>query len=101
RVVQGFGAGALMGVGRALIGDIYHGAERARMQGYVSGVFVSAAVLGPVVGAFLATHTIWPMVFWVNVPVALVAGAILLWGFREHIEKQHHRIDWGGGLLIC
>lgn len=101
RVVQGFGAGALMGVGRALIGDIYHGAERARMQGYVSGVFVSAAVLGPVVGAFLATHTIWPMVFWVNVPVALIAGAILLWGFREHVEKQRQRIDWGGGLLIC
>jgi Na+/melibiose symporter-like transporter len=53
------------------------------------------------VGAFLATHTIWPMMFWVNVPIAIVAGAILIWGFREQIEKRRHRIDWGGALLIC
>lgn len=101
RVVQGFGAGALMPVGRTLIGDLYNGPERARMQGVVSSVFIGAAVLGPVVGAFLATHTIWPMVFWINVPIALFAGAILLWGFREHVEKRRHRIDWGGCALIC
>jgi MFS family permease len=101
RVVQGLGAGALMPVGRTLIGDIFHGPERARMQGVVSSVFIGAAVLGPMVGAFLATHTIWPMIFWVNVPIAIVAGAILIWGFREQIEKRRHRIDWGGALLIC
>ncbi|HEY3917200.1 MAG TPA: MFS transporter [Stellaceae bacterium] len=101
RVVQGLGAGALMPVGRTLIGDIFNGPERARMQGVVSSVFIGAAVLGPMVGAFLATHTIWPMIFWVNVPIALIAGAILFWGFRERIEKRRHRIDWGGALLIC
>jgi len=101
RVVQGLGAGALMPVGRTLIGDIYNGAERARMQGYVSGVFIGAAVLGPVVGAFLATHTIWPMVFWVNLPLGLFAGAILLWALHEHIEPRRHRIDWGGCVFIC
>jgi EmrB/QacA subfamily drug resistance transporter len=100
RVVQGLGAGALMPVGRTLIGDIYHGAERARMQGYVSSVFVAAALLGPVVGGFLATHTIWPLVFWVNVPLAILAGGILLWGLHEHIERRQHRIDWGGAALL-
>ncbi|HEV8014737.1 MAG TPA: MFS transporter [Stellaceae bacterium] len=101
RTVQGLGAGALMPVGRTLIGDIFIGPERARMQGVVSSVFIGAAVLGPMVGAFLATHTIWPMIFWINVPIALIAGAILIWGFREHIEKRRHRIDWGGALLIA
>lgn len=101
RVVQGFGAGAIMPVGRTLIGDIFNGPERARMQGFVSSVFVGAAVLGPMVGAFLATHAIWPMIFWINVPIALFAGAILLWGFSEHVERHSHRIDWGGALLIC
>jgi MFS family permease len=101
RTVQGLGAGALMPVGRTLIGDIFIGPERARMQGVVSSVFIGAAVLGPMVGAFLATHTVWQMIFWVNVPIALIAGAILLWGFREQIEKRRHRIDWGGALLIC
>ena len=100
RVVQGLGAGALMPVGRTLIGDIYHGAERARMQGYVSSVFVAAALLGPVVVGFLATHTIWPLVFWVNVPLAILAGGILLWGLHEHIEHHQHRIDWGGAALL-
>ena len=101
RVLQGLGAGALMPVGRTLIGDIYHGTDRARMQGYVSSVFIGAAVLGPMVGAFLATHTIWPMVFWVNVPIAVFAAAVLFWGFDERIAKKRHRIDWGGCALIC
>lgn len=101
RVVQGFGAGALMPVGRTLIGDVYNGEERARMQGYVSGVFVSAAVLGPVVGAFLVAHTIWPMVFWINLPLGLTAGAILLWALHERVERRRRRIDWGGSALIA
>jgi EmrB/QacA subfamily drug resistance transporter len=100
RTVQGFGAGALVSVGRTLIGDIFNGPERARMQGVVSSGFIGAGLLGPLIGAFLVTHTIWPMIFWVNVPIALAAGAILLWGFHERIEKRRHRIDWGGAALI-
>jgi EmrB/QacA subfamily drug resistance transporter len=100
RVVQGLGAGALMPVGRTLIGDIYNGVERARMQGYVSSVFVAAAVLGPVVGGFLATHTIWPMVFWINLPLGVLAGGILLWALHETVERRPHRIDWGGAALL-
>jgi EmrB/QacA subfamily drug resistance transporter len=101
RIVQGLGAGALMPVGRTLIGDVYSGAERARMQGYVSGVFIGAAILGPVVGAFLVAHTIWPMVFWVNLPLGFLAAAILIWALHERVEKRRYRIDWGGSILLC
>src|SRR5579862_1416723 len=59
RIVQGLGAGAIMPVGRTLIGDVYHGADRARMQGYEIGTFIGAAVFGPVVGAFLVAHAVW------------------------------------------
>ncbi len=76
-----------------MIGDIYHGADRARMQGYVSGVFIGSAVLGPVVGAFLVAHTIWQMVFWFNVPLGLIAGAILMLVFKERFERRPGRID--------
>jgi MFS family permease len=100
RTVQGFGSGALVSVGRTLIGDIFNGPERAKMQGVVSSGFIGAGLLGPMIGAFLVTHTIWPMIFWINVPIALAAGAILLWGFREHVEKRRHRIDWGGAALL-
>ncbi len=101
RVLQGLGAGAIVPVGRTLIGDIFHGEERARMQGVVSSVFIAAGLVGPMVGAFIATHWTWRMIFWINVPIAMVAGAILIWCFREHIEKRRHRIDWGGAVLIC
>ena len=101
RVLQGLGAGALVPVGRTLIGDIFHGEERARMQGIVSSVFIAAALVGPMVGAFIATHWAWPMIFWINVPIAMIAGAILIWCFHERIEKRRHRIDWGGAVLIC
>ena len=101
RTVQGFGSGALVSVGRTLIGDIFSGPERARMQGVVSSGFIGAGLLGPMIGAFLVTHTVWPMIFWINVPIALAAGAILFWGFQEKIEKRRHRIDWGGAALIC
>jgi EmrB/QacA subfamily drug resistance transporter len=101
RVVQGLGAGAIMPVGRTLIGDVYHGADRARMQGYVSGVFVGAAVLGPVVGAFLVAHTIWQMVFWVNLPLGLMTAVILLWALKERVERRRSSIDIGGAGLLA
>jgi EmrB/QacA subfamily drug resistance transporter len=101
RVVQGVGAGAVMPVGRTLIGDVYHGAERARMQAYVSSVFVGAAVMGPMVGAFLAAHTIWSMVFWVNVPFGLIAAAMLVWKLRERLELRRHHIDVAGSALLA
>jgi MFS family permease len=101
RVIQGLGAGAIMPVGRTLIGDVYQGADRARMQGYVSGVFVGAAVVGPVVGAFLVAHTIWQMVFWFNLPLCVMTAAILIWALKERVERQRSRIDLGGAALLA
>jgi EmrB/QacA subfamily drug resistance transporter len=101
RVVQGVGAGAVMPVGRTLIGDVYHGAERARMQAYVSSVFVGAAVLGPMVGAFLVAHATWPMVFWINVPFGIAAAALLVWKLRERFERRPQRIDIVGAALLA
>jgi multidrug resistance protein len=101
RIVQGLGAGAIMPVGRTLIGDVYHGADRARMQGYVSGVFVGAAVFGPVLGAFLVAHTIWQMVFWINLPLCLMTAAIIIWALKERVERRRARLDIGGAALLA
>jgi len=100
RAIQGLGAGAITPVGRTLIGDVYHGAARARMQGYVSGVFVGAAVLGPVIGAFIVAHWSWQMIFWINLPFGAAAGAILIWALKERIEKRRARLDLGGSILL-
>lgn len=100
RIVQGLGAGAIMPVGRTLIGDVYQGADRARMQGYVSGVFIGAAIFGPVLGAFLVAHTTWPMVFWINLPLSVLAAAILIWALKERVERRRERLDRGGAILL-
>lgn len=100
RVIQGIGAGAIMPVGRTLVGDLYHGAERARMQAYVSTVFASAAIFGPMVGAFIVAHANWRMVFWVNVPLGILAAILLAVTLREHVQPRRHRIDYLGSVLM-
>jgi EmrB/QacA subfamily drug resistance transporter len=100
RVLQGLGAGAIMPVAMTLLGDVYRGADRARMQGYVSSSFGSAAILGPVVGAAIVAHVSWSWVFWVNVPFGLAAAVMLAVTLRENVEHRPHRLDYAGSLLM-
>jgi EmrB/QacA subfamily drug resistance transporter len=73
RVVQGLGGGGLMTLSQALIGEAVPPRERARYQGYLAGVAVSANAFGPVAGGYLTEHFGWPSVFLINVPVGLIA----------------------------
>jgi len=101
RVVQGLGAGAVVPVSQTLLGDIYRGAERARMQGFISSVFALAALLGPVVGSLLVAHASWSMIFWVNVPLGLVAAVLLAVTLHERVQRREHRIDYAGAVLLA
>jgi EmrB/QacA subfamily drug resistance transporter len=101
RIVQGIGAGALVPVSQTIVGDIYPPAERARIQGYVSSVWAVAAIIGPVLGAFLVAHVGWPWVFWVNVPIGLIAALMLALTLHEQIQRRPHRIDAMGSVLIA
>ncbi len=101
RVIQGLGAGAVMPVAQTLLGDIYRGADRARMQGYISSVFGSAAILGPVIGAFIVARWSWAWVFWVNVPLGLVSAGMLAFTLHEQVERHTRRIDLGGAALFA
>ena len=100
RIIQGLGAGSLVPIAQTIVGDIYSGAQRARMQGYVSSVFGSAAILGPTVGSFLVVYTHWSLVFWINIPVGIVAGILLAANFKEKIPKRYQRIDYLGAILL-
>ena len=100
RVLQGAGAGAVQPIATTIIGDIYAPVERARMQGYVSGVFGVAAIIGPTLGAFVVEHVSWSLVFWVNLPIG--AATFLMFGLflHEHREPRRHRIDYLGSVLL-
>lgn len=106
RAFQGIGAGGLMTLVLAIIGDIVSPRERAKYTGYFMATFGTSSVLGPVIGGFLAGQasilglTGWRWVFLVNVPIGLVALAVV-W---KTLHVQHHRreaqIDWWGAAAL-
>ncbi len=101
RVIQGIGAGALVPVSQTIVGDIYSGEARARMQGYMSSTFGSAAILGPTIGSFLVTHANWALVFWFNIPLGLAAAVLLHVSLKETVQRRAHRVDVLGSVLMA
>src|SRR3954464_4966116 len=83
RAIQGLGAGALVPLGMTIIGDIYTLAERARMQALFSGVWGLSSVVGPVVGGFITDQISWRWVFFINLPVGIVAATIIGFALKE------------------
>ena len=100
RGLQGVGAGAVVPIATTIVGDIYSPAERARIQGYISGVWGVAAVIGPALGAFLVEHASWSFVFWVNLPIGAAAFLMFSRFLKEHQRPRRHRIDYIGSVLM-
>ncbi|WP_100350822.1 MDR family MFS transporter [Luteimicrobium subarcticum] len=100
RAVQGLGAGAILPMSMTIVGDIYSLQERAKVQGYVASVWGVSAVVGPLIGGAFSQWVSWRWIFWVNVPLCLVAGVILWRNFREKVERRRHRIDYLGAILV-
>lgn len=106
RAVQGIGAGGLMSLALAIIGDIVPPRERAKYQGYFLAVFGTSSVLGPVFGGFFAGHdsilgiTGWRWVFLVNVPIGLAALVVVSRTLRIPHRRLEHRVDWWGATAL-
>src|SRR6185312_6615171 len=101
RVVQGLGSGSLAVVSQTMVSDLYPPAERAKVQGYISGTFATAAFVGPLAGAFIVAHWPWPWVFWVNLPLCVLIVVMLEATFVEDVELHSHKIDYLGSLLMA
>jgi EmrB/QacA subfamily drug resistance transporter len=100
RILQGLGGGGLMTLSQALIGETIPPRERARYQGYLAAVAVCANSFGPVAGGYLTEHFGWPSIFLINVPIGLVALA-LVWRLpNPAIERVRWRADPGGLFLF-
>ncbi|MBM6403354.1 MFS transporter [Phycicoccus sp. CSK15P-2] len=106
RAVQGLGAGGLMSLALAIIGDIVPPRERAKYQGYFLAVFGTSSVAGPVIGGFFAGAdsilgiTGWRWVFLVNVPIGLAALVVVTRTLHLSHRRLDHRIDWLGATLL-
>jgi EmrB/QacA subfamily drug resistance transporter len=100
RVLQGLGGGGLMTLSQALIGETIPPRERARYQGYLAAVAVSANTFGPVAGGYLTEHFGWQAIFLVNLPIGLAAVA-LVWRLPPSMKQRlPWRADPGGLVLL-
>jgi EmrB/QacA subfamily drug resistance transporter len=100
RTVQGLGAGALIPLGMTIVGEIYSLEERARMQGYFSGVWGLASIVGPVVGGYITEYLSWRWVFFINVPFGLAAAAIIGFALVERARTVKPTIDYAGAITL-
>lgn len=100
RAIQGLGAGALVPLGMTIIGDIFTVQERARMQAFFSGVWGLSSVIGPVVGGFITDKLSWQWVFFVNIPVGIVAAAIIGFALKEPKLTAKPKVDYAGAALL-
>ncbi len=100
RAIQGLGAGAVQPMAITIAGDIYSVAERSKVQGYIASVWGASAVIGPTLGGVFSQYLTWQWIFYVNVPLGLLAAWLLIRSFHETVEHTTHRIDWAGGALL-
>lgn len=101
RVLQGIGGGGLRAVSQAAVADIIPPRERGRYQGYFSSVMAISNVLGPVLGGFFADYLSWHWIFWINVPLGVIAIIMCDRNMRRLARpRRRGRIDWLGAALI-
>ncbi|WP_252435765.1 MFS transporter [Pseudonocardia humida] len=100
RAVQGLGAGAVQPMAMTIAGDIYTVAERAKTQGYLASVWAVSSVVGPTLGGVFSQLGIWRWIFFVNVPLCLLAAGLIARNFRETVQRREHRIDYLGSVLL-
>jgi EmrB/QacA subfamily drug resistance transporter len=100
RAVQGLGAGALVPLAMTIIGDIFTLQERAKMQGFFSGVWGISSIFGPLVGGFITDQLSWRWVFLVNLPVGIAAAIIIGVALREPPRHEKPSIDYLGATVL-
>lgn len=100
RAIQGLGAGGLIPLSMTITGDIYTVKERARMQGWFSGVWGLASILGPLAGGFITDNFSWRWVFYINIPFGLAAAVVVGAALVEPKRAIRPIIDYAGATSL-
>lgn len=101
RALQGLGGGGLISLAQTVVADVTSPRERGRYQGYFAAVFASSSLLGPVLGGVIAEHLHWSIIFWINVPIGLLAYAMTSSALKRLPRHDRwHRLDVLGAALL-
>ncbi|MED4400422.1 MDR family MFS transporter [Metabacillus fastidiosus] len=100
RGIQGFGAGMIMSTALTAVGDLFAPRERGKWQGAMSAVFGISSVLGPTLGGYIVDNLEWKWVFWVFLPLGIIA-AVLIWRLFPKVErKRGESVDFLGSIFL-
>ena len=102
RAIQGLGAGGVLPIALIIIGEIFNVEERAKMQGYFSGVWGVSSIVGPLIGGFIVDQISWHWVFLINLFPGLIAMALVLfaWNNQPKFIKRKAKLDFSGAALL-
>src|SRR3954468_6619934 len=100
RALQGLGAGGLMVGAQAIIADVVPPRDRGRYMGLIGSVFAVPSAPGPLLGGFFVEALSWRWVFYVNLPIGIVAVLIIVFRLHLHVPAQRHAIDYLGAVLL-
>ncbi|XRD86359.1 MFS transporter [Dyella acidisoli] len=101
RALQGLGGGGLLVVTMAVIGDVIPPADRGRFQGMFGAIYGLATVVGPLLGGFLVEHLSWRWIFYINLPLGVLALLVIGAVFRPHTAHIKHEIDYMGAAFLA
>ncbi|KQX28385.1 disulfide bond formation protein DsbA [Streptomyces sp. Root63] len=101
RALQGLGGGGLMVLSMAIVGDLVTPRERGKYQGLFGAVFGVTSVLGPLLGGFFTEHLSWRWVFYINLPIGVVALVVIAAVLHIPVRREKHTIDYLGTFLIA
>jgi EmrB/QacA subfamily drug resistance transporter len=101
RAIQGLGGGGLLVSAQAALGDVVPPSDRGRYSGLFGAVFGVSSIAGPLIGGFLTTHLSWRWIFYVNLPLGILALVVLAVTLPSVTEMRHHAIDYAGTVLLA
>ncbi|AKU26465.1 MFS transporter [Geobacillus stearothermophilus] len=96
RGIQGIGGGIMMPMAMIVVGDVFTGKERAKWQGVFGGLYGLASVLGPQIGGFIVDHLNWRWVFYINLPVGILATVLIAMGLSKYKAEGPVKFDVAG-----
>src|SRR5689334_4611197 len=100
RALQGVGAGGLIPLSQAAVADLFSARERGRYQGYIGAMWATAAIAGPLAGGTLTDSVSWRWIFFINLPLGILALAVVVKTMRLPFKPREHSIDYLGAALL-